>query len=390
MREKYLTPIIIFFIVIILSSLVSSQPYCQYSNEGNLIISDIDLHVDNGFGDDEIWYPLNNIEVEIELLNDGNEDINNIILTYGLYDSENSEIIFENQIGGFNLIEGLEKEINDEFQLDKNITKLENKSYDFYVKVIGEINGNYTCVNETYREQIDVIIEDDFVILDNLDKRVNIILGEEIQIPLEIWNIGKNNQSNVSIRIYEENLGIDQRINIGNITSMTKKEDSISIQIPSDISDEIKSSLYLFLYNSDDNIYENSFGEKSIFRILLRYEKEEETKEDGEPEGEEEESGEPSIQEQINQLQTEIDKLKKEIDELKEDNEDLEDRIEELEYQIEILERNIGKDETITVILESSEGTNGVIKLEKKIEEQNNLIQQIIDFLKELFGFEVE
>ena len=75
---------------------ITNDDFCEFDNEGDVRV-DIDDMSNNGIGDDDVWYPLDEIEVTVELDNRGSDDVADIEVEWGLYDESSDEWIIEVQ-----------------------------------------------------------------------------------------------------------------------------------------------------------------------------------------------------------------------------------------------------------------------------------------------------
>jgi len=122
-------------------------------------------------GDDDAWFPLDDIEVEIELENKGDEDIDNIEIEWGVWDTNADEWIIElDDEKDFDLNDDDEDTImvkfNLEDKLDVDLDELnDGDHYRFYVIATGESDEleEDVCVSDF--EDVEIVIEEHFVAL---------------------------------------------------------------------------------------------------------------------------------------------------------------------------------------------------------------------------------
>ncbi|MBU0959367.1 MAG: putative S-layer protein [Nanoarchaeota archaeon] len=233
-------------------------------NDGNLQIDIQDIKVVEGFGDDEVWFPFDEIEVEVEVKNDGDWDIEDVEFEWGLYDKDNDEWLIDvDEEDTWDIDEGDEEVItftlliDDDLELD--LDQLEGgKNYVLYFRATGDIaegihENDKTCGDES--ENIEIVIEKDFVVLSNLDFTNTVSCGTDLHITADVWNIGSKNQDSVTVKISNPNLGIDEVVEIGDIDAFEKEELDVTISIPSDAT-ENKYILRLEVFDEDDDIFE--------------------------------------------------------------------------------------------------------------------------------------
>ncbi len=250
---------------------IENDRLCEYDNPGDLEIKKIDFN-NLGMGDDEEWYPYDVIEVEVKIENkDNDDDVNDISLEWGLYDSNGEWIIELIEEDDFDVDADedetitFELELNDD--LDVDLEDLNDGSYTFYVRATGETDSDQmTCVSDS--EKIDVIIERDFVVLSDLEIVGSTYCGSTIQVKAEVVNIGSKDQDDVYIDIYNLDLGVDEQAVIGDIDSFDDKTLSFEFSLPKDL-DEKRYYLHLDIYDDDNDIYENSNDDKSMHSLAI-------------------------------------------------------------------------------------------------------------------------
>lgn len=244
---------------------------CEYEDNGNLKIKIKDISV-NGFGKKDKWFPLDEIEVEIEVENDGNEEIEDIIVKWGLYNKKIGDWIIDDEEKDFDLNKNKKKLITINFKLDDPDEFEDEGDYVFYVWATGEdkeFDGNKTCTNAL--EGIDIIIEDDFVILDNIQFPETTSCGSEVQITANVWNIGDEEQDEVYVVIYNQELGINEKVVIGDIDAFEDEKLDTLIKIPQG-AEEKYYTLTFYVYNEDNEVYENDNDDEAKFSLPLKIE----------------------------------------------------------------------------------------------------------------------
>jgi hypothetical protein len=262
-----------------------SENYCGiYENKGNLQIRDIEINTLNGFGDDEdYWYLFDEIEVTVEVENEGDYDLEDVELEWVLYTSA-GERIMSDDVKRRDIDKRDSEDFVFSFVLDENIEDFYKEDAILYIRAIGEIDSDdsndeeLSCVYNS--EQVDIITGDDFVILNNF--AVN---GEELEnsesiqefysedvltITADVWNIGDNDQDDVYVRVYNNKYGISKIVDIGDIDAFEDDSFMVEIEIP-EITEEEEWFLINFeVYDEDDDVFENSEDDEAIFGILVK------------------------------------------------------------------------------------------------------------------------
>jgi hypothetical protein len=261
--------------------------FCETcANPGEIEIVIEDINVKEGFGDDdEYWYVFDKIEAEIEVKNEkGDWDVENIEFEWALYTTGGKKVLSDDE-SDFDLDTDDDKTITITFELDEDIDDFEGEDAVLYVRAKGKIDDsgeshdNYeTC--DWVSQEIEMTTNDDFIIindfiinavkLENMELTETIACGEELQIAAEVWNIGDDKQEDVFIVIYNQELKINQKVEIGDINGLDSEDLDTTMTFPQDI--EAKNYFLQFkVYNEDNDLYEtNKEEDKSQFNILVK------------------------------------------------------------------------------------------------------------------------
>jgi len=270
----------IFLALIVLTSFVSSggggggggvnpslaSVVCSNGNIGDLNM-DLELPFDvEGFGDNLEWYLLDEIEMEVEVGNDGNDDLENVIIAWGLYNNRTGQLIVEeDNEDNFELNDGNDREIIFDFQIypDDFENSDENSDFIFYIKVYEEGNEDNQCVYES--QNIEIILDDNFVVLDKIVVPDSAFPGTNIRVENAlIWNIGDDDQEDVTVAIVSESLGINKVIEIGDIDTLSRKFFNYEITI-SDQAIPGNHVINFEVLDESGDIYENNNGDEAVF-----------------------------------------------------------------------------------------------------------------------------
>jgi acyl-coenzyme A thioesterase PaaI-like protein len=249
-------------------------------NPGELKIKKIDV-TNNGivsprfgftrFGDDENWFLFEEIEVEITVQNKGDYDVDDIVIEWGLYNEDTEEwtIEVDEEDEEFNIRDGDTDSIIVTFKIDddmdEDLEDLVDGNYRLYVRATGVIDDSDsphdeedTCVSDFAENSL--VIEKDFVIVDNVRFIETASCGTDVQITADVWNIGSKNQEEVSVVVYNEALGIYEKIELGDIDSFEDKNIDVLIHIPEDAEEETY-LVTLSVFDDNGDIFETDFDE---------------------------------------------------------------------------------------------------------------------------------
>lgn len=232
------------------------------------------------FGDDDEWFILDDIEVEIEIDNDGNEDVDDIVVEWGLYDTQAKEWVIEmDDEKDFNLKDGKDEiliiNFNLEDDLDVDLEDLNDGNvYKFYVTATGVVDNSTaddTCVFDS--EDIEIVIESDFVVLSNVNFPESVMCGETVQVTADVWSIGDNDQDDgdgVSVDLISKALGVDVIVPIGDIDAFDSEKLDFTFTVPNDAEEKFHAFTFRVL-DEDDDVYENDYDDdESEFTLPLK------------------------------------------------------------------------------------------------------------------------
>jgi hypothetical protein len=230
------------------------------------------------FGKDDVWFLLDEIDFEIEIKNYGSEEIEDIEVQWGIYDTSADEWMIElDDEKDFDLKDGKSNTITGSFTIDNMDLDFDELSdgdnYRFYVIAIGTIDDDTateTCVSDY--KTTEIVIEDDFVVLSEINVQDTATCNEEIQITAKVWNIGEDEQDDVIVKIYNNELGISERIEFSSIDEFDYETLDVLIKIPKD-ADEKTYLLIFEIYDEDGDIYENDYDDdESRFTTAIKIE----------------------------------------------------------------------------------------------------------------------
>ena len=248
------------------------------TNPGDLKINIEDIKVKSGFGDDDnFWYPFDEVEVELTI-EPGKYDIDKVEVEWELY-TESGDKIDDDKESKFNLDEDDDdKEITVSFTLDRKLNKLENEdSMTFFVRAEGEIDDNNagsddnkkSCVSTS--QDVDLTTDDEFVIIDDLKILPEVVsCGGTIQVSGDVWNVGDNEQEDVIVRIFNEDLGINQKIEYKDIKEFSDEKLDASFNIPETAVEKMH-VITIEVFNEDGDLFETDEDEdKARFTEIVQ------------------------------------------------------------------------------------------------------------------------
>lgn len=268
--------------------------FCYFDSNDFDTLSDSKIKVDikdisviNGFGKNEKWYLFDEIEVEVKVSTTGSRtgsriDVNDISLEWGLFDKSSGEWVIEvDEEDEFDLDGGDKETFLIKFKLDDSLDvdlgNLKGANLVFYIRATGDTDedSSETVCNSKYTgkdfESISLKSESNFVMLDKIQFVNSASCGDKIQMSADVWNIGSRNQEDVYVLIYNKELGINQKVEIGDIDAFDSKKLNAIITIPK--SAEEKTYIFTFyVYDEDGDVYETKDDDSSVFYTELKVE----------------------------------------------------------------------------------------------------------------------
>jgi len=242
---------------------------CQYNNtHDNLRVKKISF-TNNGFsgksfGQDDEWFPIDEVEAEMTIENRGNEKIEDIELNWGLYDSSSKGWVIDlTDEDKFSLSHDKSKTITVKFSLDDadmDLEDLRDGEYTFYVQASG-YDSEYSedvCVLDS--ETVSIIIETDFVVLNKLSVPETLSCGSDFSVSANVWNVGEDDQEGVYVLVYNKDLKINKKIDIGDVNAFSYENLESTLTLPLGLKDGIY-PLNLLVYNENDEIYKNDYSD---------------------------------------------------------------------------------------------------------------------------------
>jgi hypothetical protein len=234
--------------------------FCEIGDIGDLEMDRLDF-TNNGMGDDNEWYLTDEIEVEVRIENTHNDDkIKDIVVSWGLYDEENDKWIIDKEEDEFNLNDGDKETVTFKFTLDPQDfdDSYSEGDFVFYIKAYSKEDGEDVQCISMIEEDVSIMKEDDLVVVDDIDFTSNTLpCGEELSGDFNVWNLGEDNQNEeLFIMITNEELGISERVNVGELDSLDDVGRSFSIMVPEDAKEK-GYPLKFTIYDEDGGLFVN-------------------------------------------------------------------------------------------------------------------------------------
>ena len=228
----------------------------------------------NTFGKDDEWFPLEEVEVEIEVENNGNDDVDDVSIEWGLWNTKTGDWVIDiDEEDELNIKDGDKETLTVTFTLDNDLdVDLEDlddgSHYRLYVVATGTVDNQTspdTCVSDF--ETASIIIESDFVVLNNVEIPEVVQCGETVQVSADAWNIGDSDQDEVSVEVFgrESVLGLTETLELGDMNAFDRQPLSFTFNVPRNLNVQDTAGKFYALNfqvkDEDGDVYQNDFDD---------------------------------------------------------------------------------------------------------------------------------
>ncbi|MEK6889649.1 MAG: putative S-layer protein [Nanoarchaeota archaeon] len=264
------------------------KTFCKSGEVGtNLTISDIDINSD---GDDDLeWKPLDKVSVEVEIDNNGDNDIRNVQVELALLDSSGKDVAGQleftdsddekKDIGTVN--EDDSEKVTFEFvvpaDFDEGNYKFAAKAYS---KTLGEDKmcaDTSSALSDTSFQKIDVVRESDegkFIVYDNIKfSPTEATCSDSVTLSFDVVNVGDQDQDQVKVFIKSSALKIDTSVEIrDNLNQGDSKTLSYTFDVPAGLADKLYtvelSSEYDYRKSTDSYRESSDTAKQVLYKVF--------------------------------------------------------------------------------------------------------------------------
>ncbi|MBU4087027.1 MAG: putative S-layer protein, partial [Nanoarchaeota archaeon] len=259
------------------------RSYCDYGEKGtNLSITR--FTVNNLDGDDEEWFPLEEIEVKVRIENNNPSDGARIdtVVELGLYDSKGKEQLDLDSVDLGRIKGDDTKETTFTFTVPSDLG-VDSSSYYLAVKAYQDGKKDQVCTSKydsSFYKSITISRQDDD------EKQISFTdvsiapspaqCGEEITLRAKVANVGDRDQEEIKIKVFSRDLMLnDYKV----ISDLTQDDSAKTIEftfiVPANITEKSYTielrSLYDFnddYSSSDDDAYDEQSEAKYLSLIV--------------------------------------------------------------------------------------------------------------------------
>ena len=240
---------------------------CQEEDKLDL---DVSIDVIEGFGEDEEWYSLDEIELEVNVDNTASDDLDDIVVEWCLYNPKKDKCIIDDEEKDFNLDEGDDKDVIITFKVDPDDLDKDVDDYVLLVKAYSDdkdYGEDKLCIE--YSQNIKIMRDNHFVILDSVNIPESVECDGSLDITADVWNIGEDDENDVSVFIYNEELGIRETIDIGDIDALETEKLTFNFKVPKDASEKFY-ALDMRVLDEDSDTFENDNDDQAEYTFPVK------------------------------------------------------------------------------------------------------------------------
>lgn len=250
-------------------TIVAQNSFCIAGERGDLNL-DVNINNKGDFGSEDEWYSLEDIEVEVNVENRASDDIDDIIISWGLYNKRTGEFVVSDDEKRFNLRDGADKTVTFTFNVDPaDLNAGDNEDdFVFFVKAYSDDLGEANQCDFS-KTSITVLKDDNFVSLGEISAPTTAQCGETISLRATAWNIGDDDEQDVYAIIYNKILGLNKRIDIGDLDMLEDKRISTDFDIPRNLTESTQ-TIEFKVYNEDDDLFETDDGTEAVFKRAVK------------------------------------------------------------------------------------------------------------------------
>lgn len=243
--------------------------YCRYGKNGTdaEILSIKDVSSDN----DWEWKPLDKVDVEVNVRNNGDDD-EDVTVELGLYDPEDKEFLdLDDNEKTVLIADGKSKAV--EFTIEVPVD-IKDINYRLYARAFYDDDERNQCsdrIDSSFYKEISIEKESRDVTIQNINVPSSVSCGETIEVTAKAYNIGKRDEDKVYVNLFNKELGINQNSDSFVLDELESKSLSFSITIPKNATEKDYTLNFKSYYDYDDyDDYDDNYDTSSTFTASLK------------------------------------------------------------------------------------------------------------------------
>jgi len=242
------------------------------------------VDISNTGDEDDEWKALDVVTVEVDVENNGNDDVSKVMVEIGLFDSAGrnriNDLDFTNadeeKIDLGRIRDGDRETVTFEFKVPADVDfdsyKLAVKAYSDDLKEQNECADSSSDLDNNFYQSIDIIEENDegkFIAFDNIKLSSDrAVCGDSVTLTFDVFNIGDEDQDQVRVNVFNRALKIDssQEIKSG-LDTGDDKQLTFTFTVPQGLTDGIYVIEVTSEYDYRSGVYRQDSDD--IFPVIL-------------------------------------------------------------------------------------------------------------------------
>jgi len=263
---------------------ISAETFCEleeFTEKGDLEISDFDIKID-GDGSDDEWEYLDQIKIIVEVENTHNkDDIDDVEVTILILDDKienggedvTSDFDFDKETltGIGKLRDGDEEEVI--FIIDELSSDIDEGTYYIYIIAYEDGNEEEHCTSEIdnndfyFEFSIESVDYEDSIVSKGpeFEDTINTFCGQQnLEITVPVYNLGDDEEERVLVNLYDSEMGIDEYIVLKDMDEGDKETVTFFIDVPEGLTKERYTLDVIVSFDWDDDkedLDELAYGE---------------------------------------------------------------------------------------------------------------------------------
>lgn len=264
----------------LLQFFVNVNRFCELGSSGYLEISDFDI-TNNGEGEDDVWNPLDSIEIDVEVENTDDSSITDVNVEILILDENGKDVTddfdFDDDTIDLGKIKGDDQEVATFILLDVP-SDVEEGDYKMFIKAYKDGDEDTQCIDhssdlsDNYYHSFSIEKEyDSGVLVKKSDLgSIEASCGSDVELMFDVYNVGEDKEESVLVLIENRDLGLSQFVVLSDLRADEKEQLTFIVSLPQGLtktSYKIDISTF-FDYDEDSDVEDVDSYDQSSFDDL--------------------------------------------------------------------------------------------------------------------------
>jgi hypothetical protein len=251
--------------------------FCKAGNVGNLSIKNFDV-TNKGEGEDDKWNPLDEIEIEVEVKNEGDSSISRVYVDIAILDSTGKDVTDDFNIDDDSIDLGRIKDRDAEtaiFTIKDLPSDLDEEDYKLFVKAYKDGSESSNCAdtssdmnkNNYHLISVEKAFDRGVAVKKSELEQIQASCGDTVDFKFNVYNVGSDKEESVLVLIENPALGLKQYRVISDLRADEKEEAAFNFAVPKNLT-KTEYPIYIstfFEYDGDGDIYDEDSYDSSSF-----------------------------------------------------------------------------------------------------------------------------